>query len=354
MNYIELLEHIKKGVFVIAEAGVNHNGDVELARRMIDVALQAGADAVKFQSWITDKVYSPRDSIKAGYQTSSTDESESEFEMVKKLELSFDVQRELKAYAEHLGILFLSTPDESESADFLYDELDLPIIKIASQDIDNLPFLKYLAGKNRSIILSTGTANLTEVSEAIDTIRSCGNNMIFLLHCTSSYPVTYEEVNLNVLKTYQGAFDLPLGYSDHTIGFEVASAAVALGARIVEKHFTLSRDLEGCDQKASAEPLELKGYIQALRNVHRAMGDGYKYPTLTEIENKKAMRRFIVAGQDIEKGNLIQEKDLLFQKVTHGLQPRYVELIIGRRAATNIGHGQRIKLGMIDFGEINE
>lgn len=354
MNYIELLKHIKKRVFVIAEAGVNHNGDVELARCMIDVALDAGADAVKFQTWITEKVYSPQDSIKAGYQVASTDETESEFEMVKKLELSFNAQKELKAYAEQQGILFLSTPDENESADFLYDELNLPIIKIASQDINNLPFLKYLAGKKLPIILSTGTANLTEVSEAIDTIRSRGNNMIFLLHCTSSYPAAYEEVNLNVIKTYQNAFGLPVGYSDHTIGLEVASAAVALGARIIEKHFTLSRDLEGCDQRASAEPLELKQYIEALKNVYRAMGDGYKCPTPTEIENMKAMRRFIVAGRDIKKGSIIREEDLLFQKVTHGLQPRYTELIVGRRAVTNIVHGQRIQLGMIDFGETNE
>lgn len=354
MNYIELLKHIQNGVFVIAEAGVNHNGDVELAQRMIDVALQAGADAVKFQTWITEKVYSPGDSIKAGYQATFTDKSESEFEMVKKLELSFDAQRGLKAYADRQGILFLSTPDESESADFLYDELNLPIIKIASQDIDNLPFLKYLADKKRPLILSTGTANLTEVSEAIDTIRGRGNHMVFLLQCTSSYPAAYEEVNLNVLKTYQNAFGLPVGYSDHTIGSEVASAAVAMGARIIEKHFTLSRDLEGCDQKASAEPLELKRYIQALRNVYRAMGEGYKCPTPTEIENMKAMRRFIVAGRDIKNGSIIRDEDLLFQKVTHGLQPRYAELIVGRRAATNIVHGQRIELGMIDFGETNE
>jgi N,N'-diacetyllegionaminate synthase len=177
--------------------------------------------------------------------------------------------------------------------------------------------------------------------------------MIFLLHCTSSYPAAYEEVNLNVLKTYQSAFGLPVGYSDHTIGYEVASAAVAMGACIIEKHFTLSRDLEGCDQRASAEPFELERYVQALRNVYQAMGDGNKRATRTEIENMKAMRRFIVAGRDIKKGSIIQDEDLLFQKVTHGLQPRYAELIIGRRAATNIYLGQRITLGMVNFGDLN-
>ena len=349
MTYLELFKATEEGVFVIAEAGVNHGGDEELARRMIDAAKEAGAGAVKFQTWITEKVYSPERSIKPEYQKVGTDPAESEFETVKRLELSFEAMRRLKSHADEAGLMLLSTPDETASADFLFDELNLPLVKVSSQDINNLPFLRYLAGKDRPLILSTGTATLAEVAMAVETIQGQGNDQIFLFHCTSCYPAQMDEVNLRAITTMRQAFKLPVGYSDHTLGDEVACAALALGAGLFEKHFTLSHDLVGPDQQAALEPEELKGYIKRLGNIRQALGDGVKRPSPTEMENKKAMRRFLAAGREIAPGEIIGPDDLLFMKIAKGLPPRLADLIVGHKAARRIASGEPIGLDMIDF-----
>lgn len=336
-------------VYIIAEGGVNHNGDVSLASRMIDAAKATGANAIKFQTWITDRVYSRRDSIKPEYQKRGTDPGESEYDTLKKLELSFAAFRELKVHADEVGIEFLSTPDERESADFLIDELHVPLVKVASQDITNLPFLAYLGQRHVPVILSTGTATLAEVARAADTLQASGCKDLALLHCVSCYPAPIEAANLRAILTLREALHLPVGYSDHTPGVETACAAVALGACILEKHFTLSTDLPGPDQQASMDPSGFKKYVEGVRTIHKALGDGIKRPAPEEMPNRLAMRRFLVAARELPAGHQITEGDVLFKKVTYGLGPAFFNLVAGSVTRRTIQADERFSLDALLF-----
>ena len=319
-------------VFIIAEAGVNHNGDVNLAYKLVDIAKDAGVDAIKFQTFKTEKVISKYTDM-ANYQKKNLSSNESQYEMVKKLELSYKEFKKLKDYCDEIKIMFLSTPDEEYSLNFLVDELDIPFIKIGSGEVTNLPYLKKIAAKNKPIIMSTGMANLGEVEEAINIVRSVNSKVkISLLHCTTNYPTPYEEVNLKAMQTLAAAFKLPVGCSDHTLGIEVPVAAVAMGAKIIEKHFTLDKKLSGPDHKASLEPGELKEMVKAIRNIEKALGDGIKKPNKSEIEIMKVVRKSIVASKSIKKGETFTKTNITVKRPGTGISPMRWNEVIGQKA----------------------
>ncbi len=272
----------RKKIFIIAEAGVNHNGDINLAKKLIDVAKEAGADAVKFQTFKSEKVIS-KFAQKAEYQKETTGESDTQLDMVKKLELPYKDFKELKKYCDEVEINFMSTPFDLDSIEFL-NELNIDVFKIPSGEITNLPYLIKIAQTNKPIIMSTGMSTLDEIEAAINILRQNGSGEITLLHCTTEYPAPYKDVNLRAMKTLRERFKVNVGYSDHTKGIEIPIAAVAMGAAVIEKHFTLDRNMEGPDHKASLEPDELKAMVQAIRNVESALGDGIKRPTESEIK----------------------------------------------------------------------
>jgi len=332
--------------FIIAEAGVNHNGSVELAKKLIDAAKDAGADAVKFQTFKAESVV-VKDAQKAEYQKETTGEG-SQYEMIKKLELTEEDFRELADYAKEKDIMFLSSPFDKESVDLLH-ELDVPAFKVGSGEITNLPLLRYIAKKGKPIILSTGMSTLGEIEEALDVIRSEGVEDIILLHCVSNYPARIEDVNLRALGTLKQAFKLPVGFSDHTLGITAPIAAVALGACVIEKHFTLDRNLPGPDHKASLEPEELKEMAKAIREVEKALGNGIKKPTKEEEEIKKVARRSIVAKVDISKGAIITEDMLDVKRPGTGIEPKYLKFIIGRKTKEDIKKDEIISLKMITW-----
>jgi len=324
--------------FVIAEAGVNHNGDPELARRLVDVAAEAGADAVKFQTFHAKRLVSPT-APKAAYQRQTTDASESQLEMLRRLELSPAAHRELRDYCRAKGVLFLSTPFDEESADLL-DELGVPVFKIGSGEITNHPFLEYVARKGRPIILSTGMSYLGEVDEAYWAIRRAGCGDVVLLHCVTDYPAAPASANLRAMQTLAAAFPAPVGYSDHTPGLEVALAAVALGACVLEKHFTLDRSLPGPDHRASLEPHELKSLVAGIRTVELALGDGIKRPAPAEMGNREVARRSLVAAQAIAPGTVITREMLTAKRPATGIPPTLVDLVVGRTARRPLAAGQ--------------
>ena len=330
--------------FIIAEAGVNHNGSVELAKKLIDAAKDAGADAVKFQTFKAENVV-VKDAQKAEYQKETTGEG-SQYEMIKKLELTEEGFRELADYAEKKDIMFLSSPFDKESVDLLY-ELDVPAFKVGSGEITNFPLLRYIAKKRKPIILSTGMSTLGEIEEALDVIRSEGVEDIILLHCVSNYPARIEDVNLRAIETLKQAFKLPVGFSDHTLGIIVPIAAVALGACVIEKHFTLDRNLPGPDHRASLEPDELKEMVKAIREVEKALGNGIKKPTKEEKEIKKVARKSIVAKVDIPEGAIITEDMLDVKRPGTGIEPKYLKFIIGRKAKEDIKKDDVIRFEMI-------
>lgn len=321
--------------FIIAEAGVNHNGDIELAKKLIDVAVYAQADAVKFQTFRAEKTIATK-TPRATYQKNNMPEiTETQLEMVKKLELKFDDFKILKEYCDNKGIMFLSTPFDFESVDIL--EPLVPMYKIASGEIVNIPFLKYIASKRKPMIISTGMSTLGEIEEAINAIDSVDSSINkTLLHCTTNYPTLFEEVNLNAMLTLKEAFKLPVGYSDHTLGIEIPISAVALGAKVIEKHFTLDRNLPGPDHKASLEPNELKAMVKAIRNVEMAMGNGIKKPNKSEIEIMKVARKCLVAGRDIEKGEVLKEEDIEIKRAGIGIQPKFKDIIVGMKINKSI------------------
>jgi len=321
-------------VFIIAEAGVNHNGRLDLAYQLIDVAKDVGADAVKFQTFKAENVVSKL-ADKAEYQKKTTGSDESQLEMIKKLEISFDDFVKLKKYCDKKEIMFLSTPFDHPSIDFLYNLID--IYKIPSGEIINYPYLKHIAAKNKPIIMSTGMANLGEIEEAINTIRAVNSEVkISLLHCNTNYPTPYKEVNLKAMQTLEAAFKLPVGYSDHTLGIEVPVAAVAMGAKIIEKHFTLDKKLPGPDHKASLEPAELKEMVKAIRNIEKALGDGIKKPNKNEIEIMKIARKSLIATKDIKLGEIIKESDITIKRPGTGILPKFKEIVIGMKLINNI------------------
>jgi N,N'-diacetyllegionaminate synthase len=333
--------------FIIAEAGINHNGDVNLAKKLIDVAKEAGADAVKFQTFKTEEVVA-RDAEKADYQKQATGVEESQFEMMKKFELTEKDFGELSAYAQKKGIAFLSSPFDKKSVDLL-DELGVPAFKVPSGEITNFPLLKHIARKKKSIILSTGMSTLGEIEDALEVIRKEGAKEIILLHCVSCYPAKVEDMNLGAMETLRCAFKLPVGLSDHSLGITIAIAAVALGSCAIEKHLTLDRNLPGPDHSASLEPEELKQMVTAIRNVEKAMGNGVKRPAKDEEENKKVGRRSIVASVDIPRGTIISEEMLDVKRLGGGLEPIYLEKVCGAIAKDGFKKGQAISWAKIDL-----
>ncbi|QPH98683.1 N-acetylneuraminate synthase [Campylobacter concisus] len=317
-------------VFIIAEAGVNHNGDINLAKKLIDVAVKAGADAVKFQTFKAQNLVS-KNAQKANYQKQTTNKNESQFDMIKKLELNENMHKELIAYCKEENITFLSTPFDSDSIKLLH-ELEIGTFKIPSGEITNLPYLRQIGGLNKKIILSTGMANLGEVEAAIEVLIKSGTKRenISLLHANTQYPTPMEDVNLKAMITLKNAFGLEVGYSDHTLGIEVDIAAVAMGAKIIEKHFTLDKSMPGPDHKASLEPDELVAMIKAIRNIELALGDGLKHFSKSESENIKIARKSIVAKCDIKKGEIFSEQNICVKRPGDGINPMRWDEVIGQ------------------------
>ena len=317
-------------VFIIAEAGVNHNGSIDMAKKLIDVAAEAGADAVKFQTFKTDKTVS-RKAQKADYQKNTTDAGETQYDMVKKLELDVSTHKELMSYCLEKNIMFLSTPFDHDSIDLL-DELGLKIFKIPSGEITNLPYLRHIGKLNKEIIMSTGMADIGEIEDALDILVNAGTdkNNITVLHCNTEYPTPMTDVNLRAMQTIANTFKISrTGYSDHTLGIEVPVAAVALGAKVIEKHFTLDKTLPGPDHQASLEPQELKLMIESIRNIEKALGDGIKKPSKSETPNKTIVRKSIVAKKAIKKGEILNEENLTIKRPGNGISPMRWDEIIG-------------------------
>lgn len=319
-----------KKTFIIAEAGVNHNGSIELAKKLINIASECGCDAVKFQTFKSENLVS-KIAQKADYQKNNTDSSENQLEMLKKIELSQNDFIELQKYCEDKNILFLSTPFDIESIDFLAS-LNIPIFKIPSGEINNLPYLRKIATFKKDIILSTGMSTIEEIAQAVSVLDGC---KISLLHCTTEYPCPYCDVNLKAIQTLKDRFNLEVGYSDHSEGIEVAIAAVAMGASIIEKHFTLDKNMQGPDHKASLEPSELKEMVQCIRNIEQALGTGEKIPSASEVKNVKIARKSIVAKTDIKMGDILNEENLTVKRPGTGISPMQWDKIIGTVAEKN-------------------
>lgn len=328
-------------VFIIAEAGVNHNGKLELAKKLVDMAVDCGADAIKFQTFKAHEITGAF-AEKAEYQKENCIVEETQYEMIKKLELPFEDFREIQNYCNNRGILFLSTPDGDESLKFLM-KLDVPLIKVGSTEITNHDFLIKIGKTEKPIILSTGMSTLGEIEEAIDVIKTTGNRDIRILQCTTDYPTRYEDVNLRAMVTMKAAFNFSVGISDHTLSNEVAVAAVALGASIIEKHITLNKEMEGPDHRASMSPQEFKSFVQSIRNTEKLLGDGIKKPSDREKEIMKNVRRSIVAANDLDEGVLITKDMLNYKRPGNGIMPKYVNVIEGRILKRSLKKDEVIK-----------
>lgn len=315
---------------IIAEAGVNHNGSLKLAKQMIEEAARAGADYIKFQTFKPEKLVS-KYAQKADYQKKTTGNNESQLQMLEKLALSYDDFVELKKYCEQIGIGFLSTPFDEDSIRFL-DSLDMDFWKIPSGEITNYPYLVQIAQTGRDIVLSTGMCEMDEIADAMKVLEESGAGNISLLHCNTEYPTPYEDVNLLAMKQMRTAFKKQVGYSDHTVGIEVPIAAVALGAEIIEKHFTLDKNMEGPDHKASLEPLELSQMICSIRHIEKSLGDGNKKRTASEQHNIAAARKSIVAKCAISKGDIFTEANLTVKRPGSGISPMKWKELIGTKA----------------------
>jgi N,N'-diacetyllegionaminate synthase len=318
--------------FIIAEAGVNHNGSVGTARRMIDVAAAAGVDAVKFQTFRAENVVSIF-APKARYQKKTTDKNESQLQMIKRLELDIDSHAQLIDHCRDKGVVFLSSAFDLESIDVLND-LGLVIFKIPSGEITNLPYLRKIGSLKKKVILSTGMADLDEIRAALDILAGAGikKEDITVLHCNTQYPTPIEDANLRAMVTIRDTFGVRVGYSDHTVGFEAVIGAVALGATVIEKHFTLDRNMEGPDHKASIQPDELEAMVKAIRNVEMALGDGIKRASESELENKLIVRKSIVAAREVEAGEVFTEADLAVKRPGTGISPTEWDAVLGQGA----------------------
>lgn len=328
-------------VFIIAEAGVNHNGDAAIGRRLIDAAIAAGADAVKFQSFRADALAS-KVAPKALYQLQTTDRRESQKEMLRQLELSRDDHETYARYCAERGILFLSTPFDETSADYLGD-LGVPAVKISSTDVTNRFLLSHVGRMRIPVLLSTGMSTLDEVREAVAVLCAEGVDDIILLHCVSQYPADAKDANLRAITTLRSEFQVPVGFSDHTVGTAVALAAVAAGACVVEKHFTLDKGLPGPDHKASLEPAELTDLVAGIRRVESYLGSGTKEPAESEKENRGIVRRSIAARKIIRCGEVITEEHLIALRPGTGISPMRRDTVIGRRARVEIAEGELLK-----------
>lgn len=314
---------------IIAEAGVNHNGNLDLAKQLVIAAKESGADFVKFQTWKTEQIIR-KGTQKANYQISNTGEEDTQFEMLKKLELPFDAFRELKLFCQKVGIGFMSTPDDLESAKFLSEIQE--IFKIGSGEIDNVPLLRCIGSFKKKVIISTGMATLAEVEDALDVLEKSGTprNKITVLHCVSDYPAKFSEVNLLAMNTISRKFGVAVGFSDHTLGIEIAIAAVALGASVIEKHLTLDTTMKGPDHSASLNLVEFKSLVQAIRNTEIALGDGTKAPGLNESLNLPVVRKSIVAKEAISVGDLFTADNLTLKRPGTGISGTYWDELIGK------------------------
>ncbi len=328
-------------VYIIAEAGVNHNGDMELAKKLVDKAKWAGADAVKFQLFKSENMTSSS-AVKANYQRKTTGEMESQLQMLKKLEIGYDEHRILMEYCVELGIDFLTSPFDIESIKELCD-LGIELIKIPSGEITNLPYLKKVAETKKKVILSTGMSDMDEVKRTIEVLES-GCEEIIVLHCNTEYPTPMEDVNLLAMLTLKNELNKEVGYSDHTLGIEVPIAAVALGARVIEKHFTLDKNMTGPDHKASLEPGELKKMIQSIRNIELAMGSGTKIPSKSELKNKSIARKSIVVAVDVKEGELFTENNITCKRPGNGISPMEWDKIIGTKAKRDFKSDELIEI----------
>ena len=322
-------------VFIIAEAGVNHNGSLDLAKKLIDVASESGANAVKFQTFKAEKLVS-KNAQKADYQKQTTNKTESQFDMIKKLELDMDTHKELIAYCETKNIMFLSTPFDHDSIELLND-LGLEIFKIPSGEITNLPYLRHIGKLNKKVILSTGMADIGEIEDALDILINTGTKKenITILHANTMYPTPMEDVNLKAMVTIGNTFDIAFGYSDHTLGIEVDIAAVAMGASCIEKHFTLDKTMEGPDHKASLEPNELNAMVKAIRNIELALGSSAKKPSKSESPNIQIARKSIVALKNIKQGETLSEENITVKRPGMGINPMRWDEIVGSIANKN-------------------
>ena len=328
-------------VLIIAEAGVNHNGDINIAKRLIDEAKRSGADIVKFQTFNPQKLASKYATM-AEYQKENLGREESQEAMLSKLTLSWGEYVELAEYCKKIGIKFLSTPFESESIHFLDDLQD--IWKIPSGEITNYPYLVDIAKTGKEVILSTGMSNIDEVKGAIDVLKKHGAGKITLLHCTTNYPTPMDDVNLRAMLTIEKECGCAVGYSDHTQGIEVPIAAVAMGATVIEKHFTLDRNMDGPDHKASLEPDELKAMVSAIRNVEKAMGDGNKVPSPSEMANIAVARKSIIAAKDIRAGEIFSEENLTTKRPGTGINPMRWNEVLGQKAKRDFAEDELIEL----------
>ena len=329
-------------VYIIAEAGVNHNGRLDLALKLCDAAKEAGVDAVKFQTWKTEKIVT-KSAAKAAYQEENTGCDQSQFEMLKELELSYSDFEKINDYCKKIGVQFLSTPDEEESLDFLCS-MNLPFVKIGSGEVTNIPYLRVIGSKHQKIVISTGMSTLADVEKAYNTLMESGAKEVAMLHCTTNYPCPYEEVNLKAMQTMKAAFKCQVGYSDHTMGIEVPIAAVAMGAEIIEKHFTLDRTMDGPDHQASLEPQELKQMVKSIRNIEQSMGDGIKRPNASEQKNAEVVLKRIIAKEPIKKGDILSENNLTLLRSSDGIPAKFWDLVVNRLARRDYQIDEPIEL----------
>jgi N-acetylneuraminate synthase len=329
---------------VIAEAGVNHNGDMQLAKQLIEAAAEAGADVVKFQTFKADKLATTK-AGKASYQQQTTDNAENQQQMLQRLELDPDQHQQLISHCHNSGIEFLSTAFDDPSIDLL-NTLNLKRLKIPSGEITNLPYLRRIGGLGKPLILSTGIANLGEIEAAISVLETAGAKraQITVLHCTTEYPAPMDEVNLRAMQTIGQAFGVAVGYSDHTAGIEVPIAAVALGATVIEKHITLDQNLPGPDHKASLEPKDFAAMVRAIRNIEQALGDGIKRPTASEAANLPIVRKSLVASRAISIGELFSATNITAKRPGTGISPMRWDELIGHPSPRDFAHDELIEL----------
>lgn len=329
-------------IFIIAEAGVNHNGNMETAKRLVDAAALAGADAVKFQTFRAENLVC-RNARKADYQMETTDQGESQFDMLKKLELTPGMHEQLINYCRQKEIMFLSTPFDVDSLHYLV-ERGIDRIKIPSGEITNYPFLREAGKTGKKVILSSGMSTFDEVRDAVKILEDNGSKEVIVLHCNTEYPTPYSDVNLKAILTLKDKLGIPVGYSDHTRGIEASIAAAALGASVIEKHFTLDKNMEGPDHKASLEPDELSAMVRAIRNIEAALGDGEKKPSKSEKKNIAIVRKSIVAKCSIKAGDVFTEENLTTKRPGTGISPMHWNEMIGRKAKRNFDRDELIEV----------
>jgi N-acetylneuraminate synthase len=323
--------------FIIAEAGVNHNGDLALAKQLVLAAKEAGADAVKFQTFQAKHLVTA-DAPQADYQARNSGKNESQFDMLKRLELPLEAFAELSRYCQELGIMFMSTAFDEESADFLAG-LGMSIFKIPSGELTNIPLLQHIARFRKPMIVSTGMGTIEEIKEAVEAIQAAGNDDITVLHCVTDYPTPPEQVNLRAMHVIQAALGVPIGYSDHSMGIEASVIAVAAGAKVIEKHFTLDCNLPGPDHKASLEPKDLGEMVKGIRKVEVLLGSGKKQPNEAELAVAKIVRRSVVAARDLKKGDTITSDMVLLRRPGTGIEPARMGEVIGRTLSRDVKEG---------------